>query len=150
MGWQLLADAIADRAETARRILRDAMVLEGSERVRVKTDGLDFGTATVGPGRSTVLVNDAVLLAWVQKNRPDQVQTLVRVHPSFVEYLKKQALKEGAACDLTTGEVIPGIEVVSAGGYVLSIRPTPEVRVKTREFVERTVTIGDIAAIGSA
>lgn len=149
MGWQLLADAITDRAETARRKLRDAMVEEGSERQRVRTGGVDFGTASIGPGRTTVRVDETTLLAWVQKNRPDQVQTLVRVHPSFIEHLKQQALKEGAACDLATGEVIPGIEVIPSDGYILSIRPTYEVRVKTREFVERTVTIGDIAAIGS-
>jgi len=74
------------------------------------------------PAQRVVVNDEAALLAWVQEHRPDEVITTSTIRTSFLTYLKRQATQLGHAVDESTGEIIPGIEVVEGTS---SYRVTP-------------------------
>lgn len=100
-------------------------------------DGTRIGTVKRSkPRRVPVVTDEAALLEWVRKNRPDELVESVR--PAFVDYLKGQARKHGAAVVEATGEIVPGVEMrAGAPSYLPS--PDPEmvsvVRAKFAELI---------------
>lgn len=76
-------------------------------------DGTAVGTVTITQGRESLRVTDeARFLEWVKDNRPDQVETVERVHKAYRTHVLDDVKQ--------TGELPPGVE------YVLG-DPTPRV-----------------------
>lgn len=73
-------------------------------------DGTRVGTVKRSKARKMPAVTDErALLAWVTEHRPDEL--VQSVNPAYVEYLKSQVREHGHAFDVTTGEIIPGVEM---------------------------------------
>lgn len=138
---------LAGRAVVAKVFVESASALSKAVRDVVEP-GLEPGehiTAQLGDGtrvgkvrrneRSTVAVttDEHALLKWVQRNRPDEVQSIPTIRPAFLEYLRKQCKTHGFAFDETSGEIVPGIEA-QEGSASYVVTPTDEGRalVKSR------------------
>lgn len=120
LAGKLLTDGL--KGTTERAELAELMDDDDDKQKPIRdADGVELGTVTLTGGKEKATVtNEAALLEWVKVNRPDQLRSIVE--PAYVKALLKQADKEGAAVDETTGEVIPGIDVETTNVSV-SIRP---------------------------
>lgn len=68
-------------------------------------DGTAVGTVTITQGRESLRVTDeAAFLAWVKEHRPDQVETVERVHKAYRKHVLDD-VKDG-------GELPPGVTYV--------------------------------------
>lgn len=139
-----LPEGVAESiAESLRQDLDDGLdVGHVPDQARILRDaeGTELGTATLCGGKEKPKVTDeAALLAWVQENRPDQVRQVVE--PAYVKALLKQAEREGAAADETTGEVIPGIEFVESGAYV-TVKPNDLAKDRMAELIAESGLLG--------
>lgn len=131
MAAKLIADAARDQGSPAREELAAVMAFDGLERARVLgDDGTDFGTVVLAAGRRTAKVTDpAVFLAWVTARYPDEIVQTVRA--AFQERLLAAATKAGDPVDVSTGELIPGVELTQGEPY-LTTRPTAEAKDRMR------------------
>lgn len=87
-------------------------------------DGTRIGTVKRSKVRKAAAVTDErALLAWVRENRPDEL--IESVNPAFVDWLKGQAKKHGFAVVPSTGEVVPGVEMVDGAPSYLP-QPDPD------------------------
>jgi len=126
--WAVIGDWVKARYEAARVRARDAMAEARSEKQRVlDTDGADLGTVSMGERKWRAEVTDPdALLRWVKRNRPDELEQIVRA--SYIEALRKCAVLnaeqhgEPFPTDPQTGAVIPGIEATHSGGGLLISR----------------------------
>lgn len=114
----------AERSE-----LVEIMSGEDIDKATVKdAEGNDLGTASLCDGKPKAkLVDEAALLTWVKKNRPEQVREIVE--PAYIKALLKQFEADGDVADKTTGEAIPGFEMTEGSPYV---RVTPNEAAKDR------------------
>lgn len=116
-----------------------AELLEQMQNLGVRTldvegdDGTKLAVVSKSKGRTTAVVDESVLLAWVKANRPDQIREVVE--PAYIDALKKLAVAHGSAVDESTGEVIPGIEVDTSDPSV-STRPTADAKVLMRDLLK--------------
>lgn len=88
-------------------------------------DGTPIGTVRRKKPAKSVSVNPTELLAWVRKNRPDQIEE--RVAPAYAAYLAAMCKRLGDAVDETTGEIIPGVEL-REGSSAYLVEPSDEGR----------------------
>lgn len=114
-----LADEVATHVTATRALLEPR--LEPGERIGAQLpDGTVIGAVTAGiPGRYPTVTDECVLVAWVKAHKPTEIVESIRV--SFMKHLKEQVRKHGYAFDVTSGEVIPGIELREGSP---SYRPT--------------------------
>lgn len=134
VGAKLVADQIKDIEKQAKAELLERMQKLGVRTLDVAgTDDSNMAVISKTPGKVTAKVTDErALLEWVKANRPDQLRTLVE--EAYVKSLLALAAEHGAAVDETTGEVIPGIEVMTGDPY-LSTRPTAEARARMKDLL---------------
>jgi hypothetical protein len=132
MAGKLIADSLKGTAE--REEIAQILTAEDTKKVPVRdADGTELGTATLCGGKEKAKVTDELaLLRWVKANRPDQIREIVE--DAFVKALLKQADKDGVAVDETTGEVIPGIELVETNTYV-NVTPNDTARERMTALV---------------
>ena len=81
----------------------------------------DIGTVTLANGAVRAPVADTEAYeAWVRATHPEQIETVpetTRVNPAFTARLTSAAKKLGVAVDAETGEVVPGIVVLTGEPY---------------------------------
>jgi len=100
-----------------------SMLDEGDSKAANLSDGVRLGKFTKTRGRLAPTVTDeATLLKWVQAHYPDEIEPAIR--PAFRTKLLDTAKKYGEAIDLSTGEVVPGIEL-RHGDPFISFRSEP-------------------------
>lgn len=139
-GRQVFLKVIQADAKAAFDETRQALEprLDADEAVAAELpDGTRIGTVKRSKTRRAPAVTDeAALLAWVRHHRPEELVESVR--PAFVDYLKAQARRYGAAVYEATGEIVPGVEMCDGGAsYLPQPDPTtvPTVRAKFAELV---------------
>lgn len=145
---RVLEGVLKEQTDAAKAAARDAMDAVGAERVRVvDAAGTNLGAVSLATGRTTArVVDERALLEWVRRNHPSEVVETVR--PAFLQVLKDSAVAKAEAGDPTAvgpdGEVLPGMEVVSAQPYV-TVRATPEAKERMRSLLDaglRQLTAG--------
>lgn len=132
MAAQLLSSVIAAEYKPVKADLLGEMVDAGVERVGVTSDdGAKLGSVSVTPGRTSArVVDDRAFLAWVADRYPQEVVQMVR--ESFTRMILEAAAAADAPVDVKTGEVLPGVEIVSGEPY-LTVRPNADAKVRMRE-----------------
>lgn len=132
---RVLEGVIKEETEQAKAAALEAMAAVGAERVRVvDAAGANLGAVSLATGRTTARVTDErALLEWVKRNHPSELVETVR--PAFLQALKDSAVAKAEPGDTTAvgpdGEVLPGMELVSAQPYV-AVRATPEAKERMR------------------
>ena len=131
MAAQLIAGIITDHHKPLKADLLADMTDLGAERVRVTDDdGTDLGSLSVSSGRVKAKVTDRrAFVEWVARQYPDELERAVR--EAFEKKLLDAATAAGDPVDASTGEVIPGVEVVAGEPY-LTVRPTAEAKTRMR------------------
>lgn len=107
---QFLRGEVAELIDRVRGVVTDN--LSPGERVNATLpDGTVIGTVTIGkPAEAARVTDERALLDWVKSNRPDEIVESVRT--SYVDQLKRDAKVHGYPVDKSTGEIIPGVELV--------------------------------------
>jgi hypothetical protein len=87
--------------------------------------GYKIGTVTMCEGKRGVRVIDENRLGeWVAARWPEQIQTVVQIHPAFMRALADRTLKHGALID-DDGEVCPWVELRHGEPYLMT-KPDPD------------------------
>jgi hypothetical protein len=138
-----LADDVGDTIKGGKAGLLGAMQDQGIEKMAARLpDGTKAASLTVVGGEESPRVADpAALLAWVQANRPDQTEVIVR--PSYVEAVLNDARKAGRPLDRKSGDVIPGIAFEPTTAYVKVDFATGDI--DGREHVRRAWRSGAVS-----
>lgn len=114
-GRAIVVRVFAEEVDRVVRALREGLegMLAPNEKLAAELpDGTVIGTVARSKPRSRPSVVDpAALLAWVEKNRPEEI--VRSVNPAYLRALEAQARKHGAAFNTETGEIIPGIEMTT-------------------------------------
>lgn len=139
-GRQVFTRVILGDVKNADAATREALepLLAADEGIAAELpDGTRIGTVKRSKAKQSAVVTDPkALLAWVVKNRPDEI--VQSVNPAFVKWVQDQAKKYGEPVDPTSGEIIPGVEVVTGSPSYLP-QPDPDmvplVRAKFAELI---------------
>lgn len=115
---KVLAEEVTREVKKARDLLEPTM-RAGSRVVAVLPDGAEVGAVVKAKRSLSVVVTDeAALLAYVERARPDEVITTKAIRPAFRTWLLEEAKRQltepdgpGVVVD-ADGEVVPGIELV--------------------------------------
>lgn len=98
------------RAEASER-------MDPGDRKAAQLGGGALGHVTVATGSTRAKVtNDDAFTKWVADNHPDEIVQAVR--RSYVTKVLDDAKHYGQAVDVTTGELIPGVDVTLGKPYV--------------------------------
>lgn len=132
MAGTLITSELKSKDERAE--LLGIMTDDDVQQVPVRdADGVELGKASLCDATAKAkVVDEAALLAWVKENRPDQIRETVE--PAYVKALLKAVDAEGVAADETTGEVIPGLELVDGKPFV-KVTPNPVARDRMSELI---------------
>lgn len=120
-GRQVFAKVIAAdvkaHGDEVRERLEPLIDTDGSIAAELP-DGTRIGSVKRSkPRRTPAVTDDAAVLAWVKENRPEEI--VESVNPAFLDYLKAQAKKHGEAVYEPTGEIVPGVEMVTGSASYL-------------------------------
>ena len=114
-GQAIVARVVAEEVDATVKTLRTALEqrIAPNEKLAAELpDGTTIGTVGRSkPPRRPAVTDPAAVLAWVEANRPDEI--VRSVNPAFIRWLESQARAHGVAIDPTTGEIIPGVEMVT-------------------------------------
>lgn len=140
--WQALSYLIKGEYAEARAAAEKALSASaiGSQLV-LDASGVPLGTVGWKPASTAdpAVLDERALLAWVKRNRPDEVITTESVRESYVRALIANAKSqpERKPIDPGTGAIVPGIGVPEgATGGRLTVRPTPEARMRVSELIQ--------------
>lgn len=140
--WQAVTYNIkgeyADARAAAEKALSEGAV--GSQLV-LDASGVPLGTVSWKPASMAdpAVLDEAALLDWCKRNRPDEVVVVEEVRSSYVAALIDNAKRqpELKPIDPGTGAIVPGIGVPKGdGGGRLTVRPTPEARLRVSELLQ--------------
>ncbi|MTE22387.1 hypothetical protein F0L17_25450 [Streptomyces sp. TRM43335] len=130
---KVLRDAVEDQYQAMRREVLDELRAARAEyalksiRVTLR-DGTPIATITlIDPKPGVVVADEDAFTTWVIENHPGEVETLVRVRPSWrKQFVAQLAAWPDPVTDPHTGEVIPGLEAAPAPEpRSFSLRPVP-------------------------
>lgn len=99
-----LQAGLSDQIAKAKR-----RVIEEANETRARSYDTPVGQINVTRKDAPIEVTDeAALLAWVKQARPDEVETVERVRPAFMRYLREErwTVVKGQVIDTVTGEVV--------------------------------------------
>jgi hypothetical protein len=132
MAAKLISDVVTAEHKPVKADLLGDMVDAGIERVRVTDDdGNNLGAVSLASGRVTAKVFDErAFTAWVAERYPHQLMQVVR--EAFTKKLLGEAVSAGDPVDPSTGEEIPGVELVTGDPYLM-VRPAAGAVEKMRE-----------------
>jgi hypothetical protein len=119
---RVLSDDVNEALREDKTELITTMAEDGIEKVAARLpDGTKVATLTYvggeGAPRAQVDDNDA-LVAWMEANRPDEVEVVKTVRPQTLKAIIDAANTHGAAMDPKTGERIPGIGFGTGTPYI--------------------------------
>lgn len=111
-----LADRVREEYDASRvevdKALRELSDTTGAASVKVTLGDQVIATVTLAGGKPTArVIDEDKFLAWVTENRP--TETIERVRESY----RKAVLDKGGV-DPSSGEFVPGVEVVDGSPYV--------------------------------
>jgi hypothetical protein len=107
------------------REVRAAVDMDPGDRKAAYANGRRIGAVTMTDPKPAYRVTDReAFVEWVKTNRPDEIIITYAVRSSYEKFL----LQEGV--DITTGEAIPGIDLVT---------PAPHVMVTTETGAETAI-----------
>ncbi|WP_028924225.1 hypothetical protein [Pseudonocardia acaciae] len=142
---RVVADDVAAEAKKTRRVVEPTLA-PGEPIKAWLPDGTEVGKVrlTERP-ESVVLTDEAALLAYVRRARPDELVVTESIRESYLTYLRELAraqLKDphntdGLVVD-RDGEVIPGLEL-SYGTPAYKVEPSPSGRVAVRAVLARVL-----------
>lgn len=124
-----LAERINDQLKLAKQDLAGELATahqeHGTKQIGAALpDGATVAKVSwVTPGAQAVVVDDAAFLAWVVKNRPDQVERrfVTDVREAYTKALLKELTAAGVTqwCDPETGELhdVPGVKIQGRAAY---------------------------------
>jgi len=115
-----LADEVGQALKEDRAALLDTMAEQGITGLKARLpDGTTVAEVPYKGGNSRAQVDDnAALVAWMERNRPDEVEVVKTVRPQTMKAILDAANKEGRAVDPRTGEAIPGIGFGDSTPYI--------------------------------
>jgi hypothetical protein len=129
---RVLRDTVDAAYEAERRTvlngLRAARAEFALKSIRVTLpDQTPVATITlIDPQPAVVVADEDAFTAWVAANHPHEVETLVRVRPGWQRKFLTHLSALDPIADPHTGEVIPGLKVLSASvPRSFSLRPLP-------------------------
>lgn len=147
-GRAVVGKVVAEQLAAGNKEVRSLVepLMEPGEKMKATLPGgMPIGTVQRTEVAKSVSINHTELLAWVRKNRPDQIEE--QVSPTYVAHLQEMCRKHGVAVDETTGEIIPGVELRD-GSSSFRVTPSTEGRAyilqKLREL--RDIGILDLPA----
>ncbi|SFL01136.1 hypothetical protein [Streptomyces pini] len=130
---KVLRDAVEEQYQATRREVLDGLRAAREEyalksiRVTLR-DGTPIATITlIDPRPEVVVADEGAFTTWVVENHPDEVETLVRVRPSWRrQFTAGLTAWPGPVTDPHTGEVVPGLETAPPPEpRSFSLRPVP-------------------------
>lgn len=110
-----LKSKVLEAYELARNESGDQMDSGDRKAVRLGDGQLGHVVKANGSSRAKV-TNEEALIKWVAEHHPDEIVQAVR--PSYVNKLLDDAKHYGQAVDVTTGELVPGVDVRVGNPYV--------------------------------
>jgi len=112
-----LADRIKEASDEARADVQRQLEDTGASQAKVDLAGQPIATVSLAGGKPTArIVDERAFLAWVQANRPTEVE--VKVRESY-----RKAVLDADGADPASGEFVPGVEITDSTPYV-SVRFT--------------------------
>lgn len=132
------------------RAALDADVRREYEEQGVKPRGWDLPGVVVSwpvSHPSVIVTDEAKFLDYVKAVHPHQIETVVRVYPSFQRVLLDKLAAAGEPLQDDEGTVIPGLTYHPGGSFSsLSIRPSAELKFQlsraAREMVSGAIPLG--------
>ena len=72
------------------------------------------------PSKRCKVTNAAKFLAWVQENRPDEVEDIPTIRTSYADAVKRSVAEHGGLLDKESGVVtpVPGLEAYTGDPYI--------------------------------
>lgn len=113
-----LKDAVTE-ADTAHRAVVKAALEQAAAELGVSSIAARVGDAEVAKislvksKPRAVVTNPTALLAWAEEHYPTAI--IRTLNPAWEKALLAAATKAGVAVDESTGELIPGVEIVDSG-----------------------------------
>lgn len=141
-GRAVVGKVVAEQLAAGNKAVRNTVepLMEPGEKMKATLPGgMPIGTVQRTELAKSVNVNHTELLAWVRRNRPDQIEETVS--PAYVAHLTAMCKTLGAAVDETTGEIIPGVEL-REGTSSFRVTPSDD----GREYILRKLR--ELADIG--
>lgn len=164
--------ALADARNDAEPLFA-AVRAEGHPQIEVALPaGAVVGKVSIKAGREVVVVDDDALLAWVEANKPDELETSVSpaalTRPDVVAYVRKlhpdlvgrkvrpayrakllaEVTADGELVSETTGEVVKVVETVKGaptGEFALSFETAKKGRLNGRDQIAAAWQSGDLS-----
>lgn len=119
---KVLSERVKERSDAVKAELAASLDV-GDRKTATLDDSTKVGSISYAAGKTSAkITNDRALTEWVAERYPDEIMTQVR--PAFLTSLLEAAKKAGAAVDVQTGELLPGVELGTSQPY-LSVRPDP-------------------------
>ena len=135
-----LVEKVTAVDQQARAELLEAMLDAGAEKATAELpDGAKVSSVSlVGGDKVTArVVDDAAFLAWVKKNRPDEVEEKVRAS------YRKVVLEDIAK----TGEEVPGVELGTSSTYLSNrFKPGGKEAIEAA-FTKGALTLPEVLAL---
>lgn len=127
---KLLAEEVDREVRRAREALEPTLV-PGEKVKALLPDGRVVGTVQLTERvTSVVVVDEAALLAYVRRARPDQIITSEAIRPSFLSWLRNDAKKQlqdedsdGQVVD-ANGEIVPGLQLMHGSAAYRPVIPS--------------------------
>ncbi|MEV4414042.1 hypothetical protein [Catellatospora sp. NPDC049609] len=120
-------------------------LMADGDRLTVALDGHKLGSVTaVAGGVKARITDERAFTAWATERRPLEIVTSVR--PSYRDALLKRIAEDAEPgdppADPTSGEFIPGVEIVGTGGYlrVLPVKDAAALLLPRPEAVRAAIT----------
>lgn len=105
---KILSDRVSAAFRDAKEAAADALGPEG--RKNAVFEGTKIASLSVTKN-GRISVDEAVLLIWVKKNYPTEVETVERVRPAFVDAIKKATETAGEPCSPLGDLDVHGVNV---------------------------------------
>lgn len=115
----VLEDAVKEQRQLLRQQLTQAFDEVGADSAKLELpDGTKVGKATlISPKQRPMVVDEHKFTKWVEENHPSEIEK--KVNKVFESALLEKLDTNGtAACHPETGEVIPGVLVMTSSKYV--------------------------------
>jgi hypothetical protein len=136
--WSAVKELAVTRCAEARARYIEMAAETGIRAQDVRSeDGTKLVGLSVSEQRLEGRVVDArAFTAWVAARYPEHITTITAVISSFEKVVLGWATEDGGPpADRATGELIPGVDVMPAGG-VLTVRPTTAGKARYREQLD--------------
>ncbi len=110
-----LRSRVAEAYETARNGTDNEMDVGDRKAVHL-SDGKLGDVIKANASRRAAVTDEESFLKWVAKNHPEEIVQSVR--PAFRSKILNDTKRYEEAVDVTTGEIVPGVELTKGEPYI--------------------------------